>query len=152
VSSQSTHYLKHQYINFHPIIKMKASIIASTLALASSALAYPGAAPPVPWFSVQLANDVSGGNAIRAVQAVGVARTFLDVFANTVLVKDGAIKATSLQNVAPGGANINCIVNKADGTFLGNINNQATFLDLDGVADKAVETDVSAFTIKCNSQ
>ena len=95
---------------------------------------------------------LSGGNAIRAVQAVGVARTFLDVFANTVLVKDGAIKATSLQNVAPGGANINCIVNKADGTFLGNINNQATFLDLDGVADKAVETDVSAFTIKCNSQ
>ena len=97
---------------------MKASIIASTLALASSALAYPGAAPP----------------------------------ANTALVKDGAIKATSLQNVSPGGANINCIVNKADGSFLGNINNQATFLDLDGVADKAVETDVSAFTIKCNPQ
>lgn len=131
---------------------MKASIIASALALASSALAYPGAAPPAPWFSVQLANDVSGDNTIRAVQAVGVARTFLDIFANTVLVKNGAIKATSLQNVAPGGANINCIVNKADGTFLGNINNQATFLDLDGVADKAVETDVSAFTIKCNSQ
>ncbi|KAF3010076.1 hypothetical protein E8E13_011591 [Curvularia kusanoi] len=129
---------------------MKASIVASTLALASSALAYPGAAPPAPLFTIQIANDVSGANAIRSVPAVGVANTFLNVFANTVLVKDGVIKATSLQNVAPGGASINCVVNKPDGSFLGNINSQTTFLDLDGVEGKAVETDVSAFTIKCN--
>lgn len=129
---------------------MKVSIIASTLALAGSAFAYPGAAAPAPLFTVQLANDISGANAIRSVPANGVANTFLNVFANTVLVKDSATKATSLQNVAPGGANINCVINKADGTFVGNINNQKTFLDLDGVDGKAVETDVSAFTIKCN--
>lgn len=131
---------------------MKASIIASTLALASSALAYPGAAPPAPLFTLQLANDMSGANAIRSVPADGIANTFLNVFANTVLVKDGTIKATSLQNVAPSGANINCVVNNAVGALVGNINNQKTFLDLDGVEGKAVETDVSAFTIKCNSQ
>ncbi|KAF1931263.1 uncharacterized protein M421DRAFT_90338 [Didymella exigua CBS 183.55] len=131
---------------------MKASIIASTLALASSALAYPGAAPPTPLFTIQLANDISGANAIRSVPANGIANTFINVFANTVLVKGGVIMATSLQNVAPGGTNINCVVNKADGTFVGNVNNQKTFLDLDGIEGRAVEVDASAFTIKCNPQ
>lgn len=129
---------------------MKASIIAPILALASSALAYPGAAPPAPLFTIQLANDISGANAIRSVPANGAAQTFINVFANTVLVKEGAIKATSLQNVAPGGANVNCVVRNGGNVRVGEINNQKTFLDLDGVEGRAVETDVSYFTITCN--
>lgn len=129
---------------------MKTSILTSTIALISTALAYPGAAPPAPLFTVQLANDFSGANAIRSVPANGVPNTLLSVFANTVLVKDGAIKATSLQNVAPGGANVNCVVRTGGLEFVGEVNNQKTFLDLDGVAGKAVEKDVSNFTITCN--
>lgn len=129
---------------------MKASIIASTLALAGSAFAFPGAAPPAPLATVQLANDVSGANAIRSVPANGIANTFANVFAGTVLVKDGQVKATSIQNVAPQGPFINCVIQNAAGATVGEINNQKTFLDLDGVEGKAVETNVSAFTIKCN--
>ena len=107
---------------------MKASIIASTLALASTLpLVFAGALLP---------------QAQDAPTTISRRETTWEAYHQT----------NSLQNVSPGGANINCIVNKADGSFLGNINNQATFLDLDGVADKAVETDVSAFTIKCNPQ
>lgn len=129
---------------------MKASIIASTVALISTAMAYPGAAPPAPLFTIQLANDISGANAIRSVPANGVANTFINVFANTVLVKNGAIKATSLQNVAPGGANVNCVVRTGANEYVGEINNQKTFLDIDGVEGRAVEKDVSNFTITCN--
>lgn len=128
---------------------MKASIIASTLALFGSAIAFPGAAPPVPLSTIQLANDVSGANAIRSLPANGVANTFSVLFANTVLVKGGQVKATSVQNVAPQGVNVNCVVRNAAGAPIGTINNQKTFLDLDGVEGSAVETDVSAFTITC---
>ncbi|KAJ4991505.1 hypothetical protein SVAN01_02886 [Stagonosporopsis vannaccii] len=129
---------------------MKASIITSTVALFGTALAYPSPAPSGALFTIQLANDISGANAIRSVPANGVANTFINVFANTVLVKDGAIKATSLQNVAPGGANVNCVVRTGGLEFVGEINNQKTFLDLDGVAGRAEEKDVSNFTITCS--
>jgi hypothetical protein len=129
---------------------MKASIIASTLALAGSAFAFPGAAPPAPLSTIQLTNDFTGANAIRSVPANGVANTLANVFVGSVLVKDGQVKATSVQNIAPQGPFINCVVQNAAGVTVGEINNQKTFLDLDGDKDKAVETDVSAFTIKCN--
>lgn len=148
-SPYNTHSTNQQTSN-QPTINMKASIIASTLALAGSAFAFPGAAAPAPLATIQLANDFSGANAIRSVPANGVANTFANVFAGTVLVKDGVVKATSVQNVAPQGPFINCVIANAAGDIVGEINNQKTFLDIDGDANKVVETDVSAFTIKCN--
>ncbi|KAF2623862.1 hypothetical protein BU25DRAFT_424541 [Macroventuria anomochaeta] len=129
---------------------MKASIIASTLAIFGSALAFPTApqTQTQTLFTIQLTNDFSGANAIRSVAVNNTPTTFSTLFTGTILVKNGAVIATSVQNVNPQG-NAQCVIKNAVGAEVGRINNQKTFLDLDGDVTKAVETDVSAFTITC---
>jgi hypothetical protein len=134
---------------------MKASIIATSLALlASSASASPliaarAAAPaPAQQFTFSLTNDMTGANAAASVPINGGAFVLKDLFPwATNLIKDGKLIATSAQNINPGVQNVFCI-------FSGNgrvikINDKITFADLDGVQGKAVQTDVSLFTIQC---
>lgn len=133
---------------------MKASIIASTLSL-SGALAFPTLTTRTQTlFTIQLANDVSGANAIRSVVVNSGANTFSTLFANTALTKDGRVKATSVQNVNPQGGNVLCIIQDPSGLIIPageveRINDQVTFVDLDGDETAARETDVSDFTITC---
>lgn len=135
---------------------MKASIIASTIALFGSALAFPTTAPPTTQglFTISLANDVSGANSIRSVVINSGANKFSTLFAGTALQKDGRIKATSVQNVNPAGRKVSCIIEDPSGVIIPagraeRINDQTTFVDLDGDNTKAKETDVSDFTITC---
>lgn len=128
---------------------MKASVIASTLFL-SGALAFPTLTTRTQsLFTIQLANDVSGANAIRSVVVNSGPNTFSTLFANTVLVKDGRVKATSAQNVNPVGGNVLCVIKNPATGDVKRINDRTTFVDLDGVEGKAIETDVSDFTITC---
>lgn len=135
---------------------MKASIVASILALSSSALAFPTttATTTQQLFTINLANDVSGANAIRSVVVNSGANKFSTLFAGTALQKDGRIKATSVQNVNPVGGRVSCIIQDPSGLIIPagkaeRINDQTTFVDLDGDKNKAKETDVGDFTITC---
>jgi hypothetical protein len=135
---------------------MKASIMSSIF-LSGSAFAVPTLltrAAPQHWFTVNLANDVSGANAIRSVEVNSGANKFSDVFAHTALQKDGRIVATSIQNVNPVGGAVLCIIQDPSGVAIPvgqveKINDQITFVDLDGDKTGAFETDVSDFTITC---
>ncbi|KAJ4326271.1 hypothetical protein N0V94_000218 [Neodidymelliopsis sp. IMI 364377] len=134
---------------------MKASVIASSLFL-SGAFAFPtiAARAPQQWFTINLANDVSGGNAIRSVVVNSGANKFSTLFANSAVQKNGRIIATSVQNINPIGGNVLCVIQDPSGLIIPTgqverINDQVTFVDLDGDATKAKETDVSDFTITC---
>lgn len=136
---------------------MKASTIASSIALFGSALAFPTIPLPAPQqlFTINLANDVSGANAIRSVLINSGANTFSNLFAHTALQKDGRIKATSVQNISPLGSQVSCIIEDPSGLTIPagmaeRINDQTTFVDLDGDNTKAIETDVTDFTITCS--
>jgi hypothetical protein len=144
-------------LNTQRTIKMKASIIASAIALfASSAVATPltaarsasAAASPSQLFTFSLTNDITGASAATSVPINGGAFVLRDLFPwATNLIKDGKLIATSAQNINPAVQNVFCI-------FSGNgkvikINDKITFADLDGVQDKALQTDVSQFTIQC---
>jgi hypothetical protein len=131
---------------------MKASIIASTLALFSGALAAPFAGPAVPatLFTFSLANDISGANAATSVTINAGPVTLGAIFPwASNLRKDGKLIATSAQNINPAVQNVFCIFkNPANGAVI-KINDKITFADLDGNAGRAVETDVTNFTIEC---
>ena len=135
---------------------MKASIVASTLALFGSTLAFPTttATTTQQLFTINLANDVSGASAIRSFSINSGANRFSTLFAGTALQKDGRIKATSVQNINPVGGRVSCIIQDPSGLIIPagkveRINDQITFVDLDGDNTKAKETDVSDFTITC---
>ncbi|EUC45466.1 hypothetical protein COCMIDRAFT_95511 [Bipolaris oryzae ATCC 44560] len=130
---------------------MKASMIISSAALFfAGALAAPATARSAPInFTVQLANDLSGKNANADVPVNGGARTFGQLFGAAFGPK---VLATSLQAVSPGagGNNVHCvIINPAAPAYGVVLNSWNTFVDLDGNVQKAVETDVTAFTIEC---
>lgn len=130
----------------HHSNKMKASLTALLTLLTTTTLALPTALS-----TLQLANDITGANAIRSVPIGSAPNTLLNVFANTALVKNGALLATSLQNVAPGSSvGVTCTVRNAAGAVVASVNDQKTFAELDGVKDRAVETDVAAFTVACS--
>ena len=131
-------------------------MIASTLVLFGSAIAFPTttATTTQQLFTINLANDVSGANAINSVVINSGANKFSAIFAGTALQKDGRIKATSVQNVNPVGGRVSCIIEDPSGVIIPagkskHINDQVTFVDLDGDNTKAKETDVSDFTITC---
>ncbi|KAF3007900.1 hypothetical protein E8E13_011037 [Curvularia kusanoi] len=131
---------------------MKTTII-STLTLLTSVLALPApqasGSGPKP-ATLSLSNDISGASANRPVPANNVPLTFGTLFAGSNLIRGGALKATSLSNVAPGaGPGPRCVVKRPDGAQVGFVDSQKTFLDLDGNKDRAVETDVIAWTVAC---
>jgi uncharacterized cupredoxin-like copper-binding protein len=133
---------------------MKSSTIFSTLALFSAALATPltaarsASASPSQLFTFSLTNDITGASATSSVQinAGPVALSAIFPWA-TNLLKNGKLVATSAQNVNPAVQNVFCIF-EGNGQVI-RINDKTTFADLDGVVGKAVEVDVSAFTIQC---
>ncbi|KAH7082727.1 hypothetical protein BKA63DRAFT_136972 [Paraphoma chrysanthemicola] len=130
---------------------MKASIITSSVALFTSALAAPLASASGPvYFTFSLANDMSGANAATSVQINAAPVTLGSIFPwATNLRKDGKLIATSAQNINPAVQNVFCIfTNPINGAVI-RINDKITFADLDGNRDKAVETDVTNFTIQC---
>ncbi|EUC31302.1 hypothetical protein COCCADRAFT_38550 [Bipolaris zeicola 26-R-13] len=130
---------------------MKASMIISSAALFfAGALAAPATARSASTvFTVQLANDLSGKNANADVPVNGGARTFGQLFGAAFGPK---VLATSIQAVSPGagGNNVQCVlIDPAAPAFGVVLNSWNTFVDLDGNVDKAIETDVTAFTIEC---
>jgi hypothetical protein len=133
---------------------MKSSTILSTLTFFSAALATPltaarSAASPSQLFTFSLTNDVTGASATSSVPInagrVSLSTIFLPWATN--LLKDGKLVATSAQNVNPAVQNVFCIF-EGNGQVI-KINDKITFADLDGVEGKAVEVDVSVFTIQC---
>lgn len=103
----------------------------------------------LPSLKISLSNDNSGAQAATSILADGNAIVFKDEFAGTVLESDGAIIATSIQSTT-NGAGIFCIIKDGEGSQVGLLNEQTTFVDLDG-QETAVETDVSDFTILCEA-
>lgn len=132
---------------------MKTTLLTTTISLLLSttpALALPNIRPltTYPLATLQLANDLTGTNAIRSLPANAVPVTFAALFAGSALVQNGGLRATSLQNVAPG-AGVTCAVKKAGGEVVGSLDARTTWVDLDGVRERAVETDVAGWTVGC---
>ena len=130
---------------------MKTTLITTSLLLSTTnALALPNKRPAntYPLATLQLANDLTGANAIRSLPANAVPTALAALFAGSALVQNGVLKATSLQNVAPG-AGVTCTVRKAGGEVVGSVSAQTTWVDLDGVRERAVETDVAGWTVGC---
>lgn len=50
--------------------------------------------------------------------------------------------------MAPG-AGVTCTVKKAGGEVVGSLDARTTWVDLDGVRERAVETDVAGWTVGC---
>ncbi|KAL5410889.1 hypothetical protein PMIN06_002454 [Paraphaeosphaeria minitans] len=119
--------------------------------LFATALAAPAkqARQTLPTLNFAVSNDVSGANVGSSILADGTALPFNHVFAGTALDRDGAIIATSMQSTS-NGAGIFCIVTDGQGIQVGLLNEQSTFVDLDG-QEGAVETDVGDFTILCEA-
>lgn len=63
------------------------------------------------------------------------------------MIKNGKLTATSMQNIRPGVQGVSCVI-KGNGRVIP-ISDKITSAQLDGVADRAVETDVTNFTIQC---
>jgi len=128
---------------------MKASTILATIfTLAASTLAAPAVTRDAPVvFKVQLSNDFSGKNANVDIVPNSGAKTFGQLFGGAF---GTPVMATSLQAVTPGAGNSNvrCIVRNP--AVYGDLylNAWNTFIDLDGTP-KAVQVDVTAFTIDC---
>lgn len=137
---------------------MKTTLIATTLSLllttTTTALALPNIRPPTtyPLATLQLSNDISGANALRSLPANAVPTTFLSLFAGSALVQNGGVlKATSLQNVAPG-SGVRCEVrrNGSPGEeVVGSVDGERTWVDLDGDRERSVEMDVGGWTVVC---
>jgi len=137
---------------------MKASTIASTLAIFSAALAAPAPAPApqsgtpstTEFFTFSLINDQTGASASRWIQ-INAPQPFVlgQIFSGaTNLIKNGKLTATSAQNIRPGVQDVFCIFKTPSGQVI-RINDEVTNADLDGNPGKAIETDVSLFTIEC---
>lgn len=119
--------------------------------LFAAALAAPAkqARQTLPTLNFAVSNDVSGAQVGSSILADGNAVTFIHDFAGTALDRDGRIIATSMQSTS-NGAGIFCIISDGEGNQVGLLNEQTTFVDLDG-QEGAVETDVSDFTILCEA-
>ncbi|KAF2439610.1 hypothetical protein P171DRAFT_525451 [Karstenula rhodostoma CBS 690.94] len=142
----------HRPLNFQPIItffKIYTFITITTLFAAALAAPAKQARQSLPTLNFSVANDVSGANVGSSIIADGTALTFSHVFAGTALQRESAIIATSIQSTS-NGAGIFCIVSDGKGNNVGLLNEQSTFVDLDGQED-AVETDVSDFTLLCEA-
>ncbi|OSS43990.1 hypothetical protein B5807_11388 [Epicoccum nigrum] len=134
---------------------MKTPLLTSSLTLlllttSTTALAFPNIRPlnTYPLATLQLANDLTGANALRSLPANGAPTTLAALFAGSALVRNGALKATSLQNVAPGVA-VRCVLRRPGGEEVGSVSEQVTWLDLDGDKEGAREVDVAAWTVAC---
>ncbi|EOA82671.1 hypothetical protein ACJQWK_04375 [Exserohilum turcicum] len=100
-------------------------------------------------FDVALSDDITGENQVKPVSVNGGAFTLGSLFAGQA---DDRIFATSLQAVSPsaGSGNILCVIsNPLDAKNVLLLNAEATFVDLDGNEDAAVQVDVTDFTIAC---
>ncbi|KAL1610128.1 hypothetical protein SLS60_001793 [Paraconiothyrium brasiliense] len=129
--------------------KMYTLITLSTIFAAALAAPTKQARQTLPTLSFAVSNDVSGANVGSSILADGNAVTFLHDFAGTALDRNGRIIATSIQSTS-NGAGIFCIIRDGEGKQVGLLNEQKTFVDLDG-QEGAVETDVSDFTILCEA-
>jgi hypothetical protein len=130
---------------------MLSSTMISTITLfIASALAAPTVIRRTdPFFNFALTNDISGASAPGSVAINAGPVALATIFAGSRLIKDGHVIATSAQNTNPAVQNVFCIFkNNVNGAVI-KINDKITFADLDGVADRAVETDVSRYTIEC---
>ncbi|PSN72416.1 hypothetical protein BS50DRAFT_569909 [Corynespora cassiicola Philippines] len=121
--------------------------ILALFAAAATAAPTPAQAPTTVNF--RLDNDFSGAGASATIQANGVPVYFSNVFAGSALQnKDLLIIATSAQLTSiPQG--VHCVLFNANEVLVGELNDRKTFLDIDGFAQKAVETDVSKFMFSC---
>ncbi|CAO2650199.1 Nn.00g014910.m01.CDS01 [Neocucurbitaria sp. VM-36] len=130
---------------------MKASIIASTVALFSGALAVPtlSARQAPQFFTFSLSNDITGANAARSVVVNGGPVTLGGLFTWSPLVKDGRVIATSAQNLNPVGGAVLCVFTDPATGKVFRLNDKVTFADLDGNDQAAVQTDVTDFTFQC---
>jgi hypothetical protein len=100
-------------------------------------------------FDISLSDDITGENQVQPVRVNGGAVTLGSLFAGQA---DDRIFATSLQAVSPGagGGNVLCaIINPLDAGNALRLNAEATFVDLDGDGEAAVQVDVTDFTIAC---
>lgn len=98
------------------------------------------------FFTFALTNDISGSSAATSIPINKGPITFGSLFYSST----GRVFATSAQNLNPAGNGVLCIiVNPANPKAAIRFNDKATFVDLDGNKDKAVETDVTNFTIQC---
>ncbi|KAH8723385.1 hypothetical protein GQ44DRAFT_620425 [Phaeosphaeriaceae sp. PMI808] len=107
------------------------------------------AVAPSQLFTFRLTNDISGASAGSSVVINAGPVVLKNVFPwATNLWKNGKLIATSANNINPAVQNVFCIFKDPVTGRVIKINDKITFADLDGT-DKAVETDVTNFTIEC---
>lgn len=127
--------------------KMKTSAIF--FSLLASALAAPSVPRDAPSIAFALVNDQTGANQRATVVANNVPVRFGTAFANTNLVQNGRVIATSLMSTSINAA-VTCDVKDGAQTLKGQLSERVTFIDLDGVQGAAIPTDVTDFTITCH--
>lgn len=145
-------YLQYQLLRLpiqRPTSRMYTFITLITLFAAALAAPAKQARQTLPTLNFAVSNDVSGAQVGSSILADGNAVTFIHDFAGTALDRDGRIIATSMQSTS-NGAGIFCIISDGEDNQVGLLNEQTTFVDLDG-QEGAVETDVSDFTILCEA-
>jgi hypothetical protein len=128
---------------------MYSSLTLITLFAAALAAPAKQTRQSLPTLNFSVSDDVSGANVGSSILADGTALSFSDLFSGTAIDRNGAIIATSIQSIS-NGAGIFCIVSDGEGNQVGLLNEQKTFVDLDG-KEGAVETDVSDFTLLCEA-
>lgn len=135
---------------------MKASIIASILALSTSALASPLLARedlpvktlPVSLFTFSITNDKTGVTAASSVAIGSAPKSFKDLFYPWApLIREDMIIATSAMNLNSAVAGVKCTI-KGWGREM-ELSERMTFAELDNAPGEAKETDVTGFTIAC---
>lgn len=130
-------------------MKTALSLALAVQALSAAATSCASSAAPSLTFDIALSDDITGENQVQPVLVNGGAVTLGSLFAGQA---DDRIFATSLQAVSPGagGGNVLCAVaNPLDAKNVLRLNAEATFVDLDGDKDAAVQVDVTDFTIAC---
>lgn len=114
--------------------------------LAAAVIAAPTTGAPATT-TVQLSNDQSGRNAAAVIPLDGVPRLVDSLFRNSAVDNNGLITATSSQltQVINGVA---CVF-AFNGAVIGTLNDQHTFVDLDGNPNAAIQVVLNGVTLQC---
>jgi hypothetical protein len=127
--------------------------IISALFVASSAIAAPAGGPQIPpatsqTVTVSFSNDQTGRNAPITAPLDGTVISISSYLANSPLYNNGQVAASSAYLVAfPQGAA--CAITAADGHIITNLNDQKTFVDLDGNPNAAIPVSLNGATLTC---
>ncbi|KAF2634320.1 hypothetical protein P280DRAFT_554650 [Massarina eburnea CBS 473.64] len=123
--------------------------ITTLITFFTAALAAPAMKPRTDFATVNfsLTNDMTGATQPSSVLENSTPHSFSALFADTNLVVDGRVFATSLQTTTAISSGT-CTVDTGAGYLVGTLDAQTTFLDLDG-SEGALEIDVTDYRIVC---